>query len=86
VRFLALSRLGGCCQGCGETNPNCLVIDHVHGDGAEERRRMAKSTLYLKIARGTVQDLDRYQCLCANCNLIKAHRDGELRKGRADFA
>jgi hypothetical protein len=47
---------------------------------------MSKSTLYLKIARGTVPDLDRYQCLCANCNLIKAHRDGELCKGRADFA
>lgn len=56
-------------QGC--TDRRCLQIDHVLGDGAEERRRhktMDRRSFYKQVFMDTQ---GRYQLLCSNCNWIK---------------
>lgn len=70
---------GGC------TDLRALQIDHVNNDGAEERKkygalgsrggqqplpRSKMQAIYLLALEDTQ---DRYQLLCANCNVIKEH-------------
>jgi hypothetical protein len=50
-----------------------LNIDHVRNDGHLERRRHeTRSTFYLRVLRSRAIG-GRYQLLCFNCNLAKAH-------------
>lgn len=74
----AFKVLGGKCS-----NPNCLVpggcidvrclqIDHIRGDGVEDRAKGNKGlTLFLKIIKNPIKVKEEYQILCANCNWIK---------------
>lgn len=69
---------------CRVTDPRCLQLDHVNGDGFADRRRLggqggviAYYFSHLTEARATLQ------VLCANCNWVKRVRDGEVRNGRA---
>ncbi len=61
--------LGNKCAMCGFSDPRALQIDHVNGDGAEERKMATSSSAYYRhmLKRG----LEHYQILCANCNWIK---------------
>ena len=66
------SLLGGKCKHCGEKDTRVLQIDHVYGDGAEERRGgLSRMQLY----RNVVNNTKRYQLLCANCNWKKREKD-----------
>lgn len=81
-----LALLGGQCLHCGFSDPRALHIDHVNGDGAEERRQTgnAAAALY-KLVKA---DPSRYQLLCANCNERKKRRNrevGERADGPADL-
>ena len=60
---------GGKCELCGEDNPHYLSIDHVSGNGAEERRKGegAGTNLYKKL-RDNNYPKDNYRLLCYNCN------------------
>lgn len=64
--------LGSSCLECGESEVEFLTIDHVNGDGAEERARKSRRQIFHDIAKGRV-DLSRYQVLCRNCNSGKAN-------------
>jgi hypothetical protein len=55
----------------GCTDRRCLQIDHVHGCGAEERKRENASGIYGKYRKIFADTTGKYQCLCANCNWIK---------------
>ena len=69
--------LGGKCKHCGEKDPRVLQIDHVYGDGAQERREgLTRMQLYRSIERET----KRYQLLCANCNWKKREKDFKRNK------
>lgn len=61
------------CTGCGCGDIRVLQIDHIHGDGAQERKVLGGSTtLYRKILKmSKPQVRKQYQVLCANCNWIK---------------
>lgn len=81
LKLKAIEKLGGkCC------NPTCAVpggmidyralqIDHINGDGCEERKTLTSSDIYRKIIKG---ETEGYQLLCANCNWIKAFEHNEF--------
>lgn len=78
LRLQVIEHLGGRCKRCGYAdNVHALVIDHVNGDGAAERKLgkgdRALFNAVLNDAHG------RYQVLCANCNTIK--RVTEVERG-----
>lgn len=78
VREQILDALGPRCVQCGFADRRALQIDHVHNDGAEERRALhpkypratATKKYYLHILCNIGSG--RYQVLCANCNWVKA--------------
>lgn len=74
IKMKVLEKLGGKCS-----NPNCLVpngckdirclqIDHVHNDGAKERKEFNNVAILKKVLADTNGN---YQLFCANCNWIK---------------
>lgn len=62
------------CACCGVTDPVFLAIDHIAGDGSDDRRR-----LRTKGGMGQYWELKKrgfppgYQVLCHNCNWAKDH-------------
>lgn len=73
LRQALLSRFGSRCRCCHETEPAFLTLDHVRDDGNKDRRDGGNAySLYRRILTGR-EDLARFQLLCWNCNLAKAH-------------
>lgn len=76
LRQAVLDVLGGQCLRCGFIDSRALQIDHVHGGGTQERKRLKNpQSFYNKVLR----DQSGYQLLCANCNWIKKHEQQEHR-------
>jgi hypothetical protein len=83
LRHKVLEKYGNKCNRCPFNDPRVLQLDHVHGDGAEERRAIGHYAIYLR----ALNDTDgRYQLLCANCNWIKRIENFELRRLRLEEA
>ena len=87
VRIQAIEKLGGGCIICGFDDIRALQIDHVNGNGAEERRKFdTRKTenpggnyhIYKRVL-GSPED---YQILCANHNKIKQIVENEHAKAR----
>lgn len=81
-RHNLIKELGGKCVCCGyDKNIVGLVLDHINGDGGEDRKRIGT-----KIARYYVNHIDeakqKLQVLCATCNQIKAYEEKEHNKTR----
>lgn len=74
-RSEALDALGGACLVCGEDDDVVLQIDHVNGDGGQERRRRSSYS----ILRAVINGEPGYQLLCANCHVRKTRAAGEHR-------
>jgi hypothetical protein len=76
-----LFALGGKCIRCGVTDSRVLEIDHINGDGWKERGKNFRWQTYLYNSPGTLrnamENLDRFQLLCANCHAIKTEEDSE---------
>lgn len=70
VKRAVFEKYGNKCECCGLSNIWFLTIDHVHNDGAEERRRIGGSTAVLRKLYREPRS-DRYQLLCFNCNGAK---------------
>jgi hypothetical protein len=73
------------CACCGETRYEFLTIDHVRGDGAEDRLKMSRgSGFYGKLLKMRI-NRRKYQVLCYNCNMSKrllgvcAHRSRSMK-------
>ena len=77
LRKDALLKLGGVCIVCGFNDPRALQIDHVNGGGTAERLATGRcqNTIHKFVLEDTV---GKYQLLCANCNWIKRHTNGEF--------
>ena len=70
LRLEIITNYGGCCSGCGVSNPVLLCIDHVNNNGNEERKKIRSAiTLYRKIINENYPPT--YQLLCFNCNFLK---------------
>lgn len=74
LRLEVILAYGGQCTCCGEARLYFLCVDHVHGDGAAERRKAGHhgghSTYRWLKKEGYPKD-GRYQVLCYNCNGAK---------------
>jgi hypothetical protein len=67
------------CVRCGYDDIRALSIDHINGDGAEHRRRVIGMTgrkMYTWLKRNNYPS--GYQCLCLNCQFLKAIENKEL--------
>lgn len=86
IRTKIIQLLGGKCAYCGyQLDFHALTIDHVHGNGSEERRMLTKRKSagiksYKFILKRIQEGSKDYQCLCANCNLIKKIELDECRR------
>ena len=71
---------GASCTRCGFSDKRALQIDHVNGNGMQDRK-----SGYYKFYQDVIASLERgekkYQILCANCNWIK-RRELKEEKGR----
>jgi len=77
LREEILELLGNKCS-----NPNCSVvggmsdsralqIDHINGGGCKERKKLSIIPYYQHILQSIRKGEEKYQLLCANCNVIK---------------
>ena len=74
----AFDALGGKCKHCGFSDPRALQIDHVYGRGNDEAKLRDKGEKYYHhVAKEVRSGSPKYQLLCANCNWIKRHEQGE---------
>lgn len=67
-RVSVISAYGGRCVCCGESKYEFLALDHVNGNGSEERRRHGKNLAKFAHDNGCPKTL---QLLCHNCNMSK---------------
>lgn len=67
---------GRTCAICGFDDARALTLDHIHGDGNEERRQVGEKGVY----RLALQEYapDRYRILCMNCQFIE-HKENSKR-------
>ena len=72
-RLTFLKLYGSKCACCGETHIEFLTLDHVKGNGAEERKRTGSSyggyNRAIKLFKSNKEEaLKQYRILCWNCN------------------
>jgi hypothetical protein len=73
IRQRVLALYGDLCRCCRVNIRAFLTLDHIHDDGRRERMKIRTSqALYKRILDGKAPQ-NRYQLLCYNCNLAKAH-------------
>jgi len=79
---LMFSVLGKFCSRCNFSDERALQIDHINGfDRNKERRIYNMKQYYLVVYNSVVNNENKYQILCANCNWIKKHENKETPKG-----
>lgn len=71
-RYIVIDYLGGKCIKCGfNKDKRALVLDHINGDGKQDRLKNGSRIYRYYCTR--LDEADKVlQVLCANCNLIKA--------------
>ncbi len=67
--------LGNKCVKCGFTDERALQIDHINGNGHQDRKE--KGDYYGRILKELTTIPDKYQLLCSNCNWIKKFENDE---------
>lgn len=79
----AFALFGSICCKCGFSDIRALQIDHVEQFKGTRQDRAKKGEmgekLYARLLKGSATITD-YQLLCANCNWIKRHENGECRR------
>lgn len=70
VKKAVIDGYGGRCECCGERTFELLSVDHIHGNGAEDREKgLSGHTLYQWLIENNFPD--GYQLLCMGCNFAK---------------
>lgn len=69
TRERLLSMYGRSCAICGYSDSRALSLDHIHGDGNEERRQVGEKGVY-RLAL-LEYNPNRYRILCMNCQFIE---------------
>ncbi len=77
TRLELLKKLGNKCKHCGISDFRVLQIDHVNGGGSKELKGVIKGQGRAKYYKHILKNKKDYQILCANCNWIKRHEEGE---------
>jgi len=76
-RKMIIEKLGNVCVRCGYSDERALQVDHINGGGRYERivkKINTNKALYDDICN----TVDKYQLLCANCNVIKRIENKEF--------
>jgi len=82
LRRKALEKIGLLvCNNCGCDEYNLLEINHINGDGCQERKVKQTGKFYLEIVNGT-RTTDDLNILCKPCNLLHYL---ELRHGKLPY-
>ena len=76
-RLDALAVMGSKCVRCGFDDPRALQFDHINGDGHTIRKHGQTNSVMVYLDILQKGHPERYQLLCANCNWIKKHENGE---------
>ena len=81
-RHNLLRTLGGRCVQCGyDKDLRGLVLDHINGDGYEDRKKLGSKSF-----RYYINNLEearvKLQVLCATCNQIKSYVNKEHNRSR----
>lgn len=84
LRKAAVDILGGVCIRCGFSDIRALQIDHINGGGHAERKIVNKKSgrqhYYKQVVDSVLNNENKYQLLCANCNWIKRFENNENRR------
>ena len=74
-----LGLLGNKCIKCGFDDSRALQIDHINGGGYIERKsyNLSPRKYYSNILQSVLNNENKYQLLCANCNWIKRFEENE---------
>jgi len=69
-RVLILEKLGNKCECCGITKFSFLSIDHIFGNGQNDRKNYKNYKYYItRLYNMPLEELkSKYRCLCFNCN------------------
>lgn len=73
--------LGHVCCKCSFSDKRALQFDHVDGGGIKKMKGKTGGSYFHAILEGISRG-ERFQTLCANCNWIKRHENGEHPVGR----
>ena len=68
------------CKNCGFSDVRALQVDHINGDGHNDRRIMKRYSAQ-NLMKLVMEKPDNYQLLCANCNWIKRNEKKEYNNG-----
>lgn len=78
LRQAVLEALGNKCNRCGFDDYRALQIDHIAGGGSKERKeRVYKCDFNKHVMQSFLNNENKYQLLCANCNWIKRFENNE---------
>ncbi len=83
LRAEIVAFFGGCCAHCGFADPRALQMDHINGGGTADRKtnRLSLHYRWKLVTEQPVATRERFQLLCANCNVIKRHDRREYGNG-----
>lgn len=62
------------CKSCGFQDWRALQIDHINGNGRKDDSIRKNQ---VKFKRDVIENPNKYQVLCANCNWIKRYENNE---------
>ena|SRR3990172_5058498 len=79
LKLSALKLLGEKCNHCGFNDERALQFDHINGGGVKESK-IRTTNHYKNIIVSILNNENKYQLLCANCNWIKRCEKNEVRK------
>lgn len=81
LRYKFLEMYGNKCACCGESFEPFLTLDHVKGNGSQERKtKNGRPANSYNAYRNSIKDYDTsaYQILCMNCNFAKKNNNGKV--------
>lgn len=77
-RSACITLLGSKCKKCGFDDIRALQVDHVNGGGTKEIRKLGGGAYWNRVIKSVLNNENKYQLLCANCNWIKRFENKEL--------
>lgn len=73
----AFNALGWTCSCCGEDDIRFLSLDHIEGNGGQQRKELNLNCQQIyRLARQQGFPKDKWQILCMNCNSARWQFDG----------
>lgn len=74
IKQIVVEHYGGECACCGEKEVAFLTVDHINNDGAEHRKEVKHTRMYVWLRQNGYPP--GYQILCWNCNCGRAINGG----------